>query len=288
MKKSLLLLAASSMFVSHAWPEPLKAQSIFDTIREIKNIADGMKRKQDAPKAASNSIQNESANENYILSDSDPIADDLIETSLSEMPIQKTNPETFDILGLKLGMSPREVIKISKKNKIFRRGSPSTTGTFELEATRIANRSLSKPISTTSKVIISGASGLTQNGGEISLRFYNMPSGPILGEIKYKAKLNGQTWEGFKQSLASKYGNPTVSTKGYMENEFLAWCSSSAACRPNSITYTPKGPQLTVIDFGESIEFRLESGRQLYEAEQAALKARAAEIAAQRGGGVNF
>jgi hypothetical protein len=207
------------------------------------------------------------------------LVDDPSDSALEQTAIQPRRVQTFDIMGYKLGMSPREVIRISRKVKSYRRWNSIflTTGTFELEASRRANYQLNRPVAKSSKVQISKTQGFLPDGSSMLLTFTLEPSGPKLSEIAYTTKLNGMSEEQFISAATAKYGPYDGKVLLY------AWRNGV-----RDMLRQGKEPYLFVSVDGGTVNMTLHQSSDYLNAAEAKLKARAQEIAAKEGSGVRF
>ncbi|QAY80244.1 hypothetical protein [Sphingosinicella sp. BN140058] len=199
------------------------------------------------------------------------------DTTLEQSALARGDITSFDILGYRLGMAPREVLRVSKKRGVFSYGAPITTGSFEVEATRIANRSLNRTVNRSSKVQLAGTMGQMENGSTFVFTFGLEPTGPKLSSLKYSTNRNGQTKDAIMASLVAKYGPYT-----YDRDYAVFWCKPTKHdCDYGSAHMTAQiDDQKLTISITRPKSYTTELQQQL--------EKRAAAIAAQQGGKVAF
>ncbi len=277
-----LTVAASVAVVPAAAP----AQSIFDTFKNLKNTVRqlGGAKQQDAP-AASPPADRAAAEASAPATEGAPaqpqlvpdlaFSEDQSDTQLTTTTLAKGRVQSFDILGFRLGMSPREVARVAGKRGVHRGVvGPSFSGSFELEATGIANVQLNKPIIKRSRSYLETAFGESDRGEQFIFTFTLEPGGPKLSRLNYEARLNGQTPEQVHSALIAKYGPLTDSYR---------WCSDGCG-----MLGARTAPFMTMNIFNSKLTLTLDAGQRYSDNARRVLEARAQQIAAKRGDGVRF
>lgn len=201
--------------------QPASAQSLGDTFRSLKKTGQQLANVVNGKDEEQAKLTNEPVgNDHDGLVDARLFQYDASDSSLADQTIENQQPVTFDIKGFKLGMSPREVARVSKARHIYANDFPAQrSGTFELEAARAANRSLSKPIKKSSESVWRGQTGDDDRGNHIAFKTTLLTRGPVLSHIYYTFPLEGQTKDQFVQDLISKYGEPSsISGNRYLWN----------------------------------------------------------------------
>ena len=153
-------------------------------------------------------------------------AADTTDSNLAEKPLQKGNVETFDVLGLKLGMSPRETSRIAQEKMI--KGfydKPSLMDTFEAKAVKKANSTLTTRLPVPTGQTILSDRGVTSDGGGIEVIFMQTREGPKLYNISYNTLTQGQTRDQLREAVIAKYGKPDWDM-GYQ----MFWCGGKPRC----------------------------------------------------------
>lgn len=206
------------------------------------------------------------------------LVEDASDTSLAQMAASK-RVESFEVRGLRLGMSPREVGRIAGKNGFRRRWNDGIlfTGSFDLEAARAANYKLDRPISKTSRSYLRSTQGVDHDGSELKLEFILWPTGPRLSRIEYRAKLDGTTKEQFLSALRAKYGQ---------------WDDAGLTYKWNNGATTPgernSNAEMHVILGSNAATFFLESAVNDSLAAKKKLADRAQQLAGSKGNGIRF
>jgi hypothetical protein len=267
---------------------PAEAQSIVDTFRQLKSTFKqagelaGGKPKVGAVSAMSAAPSAQTAAVGDVETDLVPasaLADDPSDSAIEQTPLMPRRVETFDVLGYKLGMSPREALRISGKKGVYRKWNSTflTSGSFEVEAARIANYQLNRPVEASSKSQVKVASGVTMDGSSIYLTFTLEPTGPKLSNIEYTAKRNGSTEEKIVADLVRKYGN--------YDTKRLVYAWRNGAKEPaqesrNASMLAGMEESTVSITLSQSSDYQIRARK--------ALEQRAQAVAAQKGGGVAF
>lgn len=278
MKQGLKIVAIAAVMSSAA---PASAQSIIDNFNSLKASLKALGKKPSLTPAASSDIdqsqQSVDAEGGTALISATVIGDDPSDTALERVALAPRQIATFDLLGFKLGMSPREVGRVASKRKVYQSRDPQLQGSFEVQATALANQSLSRPVSARSRSRPQFVYGITKDRGQVTFEFAPEASGPKLELISYTAPLNGQTKAQLQTALAAKYGAPEVSSFGK-----LYWCQGMRNCQ------SAPGDKLSVFIGETTVDMALSRSVQYHDQVQAALKARASQIAAQKGKPVAF
>lgn len=278
MKRKLQIVALATVISSAA---PANAQSIVDNFNSLKASLKALGRKPSAAPAASlnadQAQQPADADAEPALIGDSLIADDPSDTALEGVALAPRQISTFDLLGFKLGMSPREVGRVARKRKVYQSRDPQLQGSFEVQATALANERLSRSVFARSKSNPKFVYGITKDRGQVNFEFAPEASGPKLELITYTALLNGQTKSQVQAALTAKYGVPEVSALGK-----LFWCQGMRNCQSAS------GDTFSVF-FGETtVDMALSRSNQYHDQIRASLNARASQIAAQKGKPVAF
>jgi len=279
------LAAAATTTVALA--TPATGQSLGDTFNQLRSTirqlgggkARGASPTASAPTAAV-AARTDDAGDATEMVPASVVVDDPSDTALERAAILPRRVETFDVRGFKLGMSPREAGRIARRERFRRRWNSvfQTTGTFELEAARLANQKLNRPVERSSKSQLSKVQAFDPAGNEVNVEFTLEPSGPRLSRLTYNAKLDGGTPVQAGNALVKRYG---VATAGQPGPGHMSWKNSSRA-------YDLASPSLgAVIDddsimlfLDQSVDYRKEAFRRM--------EARAVELAASKGGGLRF
>lgn len=174
---------------------------------------------------------------------------DTSDTSLSSQTLRTGDVSTFDILGFKLGMAPREITRVARQvNMVRKYRRPSLINSFEALATQEANRTLSQPLPVPAGQVIVQEIGVTPDGSHMEINFYATPEGSRASSYKYSTKPNGQTRDQLRQAIIAKYGKPDWDM-GYQ----MFWCGGVPECRN-----VPKGnDRMKVYMSDDAIVFEL-------------------------------
>ena len=274
----------SAILLSVGFAQSAAAQSIFDTLRNIGSTVKQITKPQNKAPATVASQAPDSGDEAGDLISVSMLANDPNDTNLEQAAIRSGDPMSFDVLGIKLGMSPRELGRVAKKMKIKHGNAyPITSGDLEFEATRIANSTLSKKVSDSSKILWRSNHAEPSNGAYMHIETNLTPLGPQISNVQYNPRLEGQTQDEFLAALKQKYGQPTSakSTGGWRS---AIWCTRGAA----RCSFASDKPVLAVFYSDSFAEMTLSMGSDAKNAAEAALKRRASEIRAGTGRKVSF
>lgn len=140
-------------------------------------------------------------------------SDDVYETSLASEPIVPNDVRSFDVRGFKLGMSPREIRRVARREGIKAKSLPITSLDWNATVTENANQSLGvrSPIRRTQ--IWREQSGGDRFGNSIFLKAsLRREGGSELTTIDYSFKAEGQTRDEIRSALIKKYGKPCTNT----------------------------------------------------------------------------
>lgn len=205
------------------------------------------------------------------------LASDPSDTALEQIATVPRRVGSFDIRGLKLGMSPREVGRIGDRQKFRRRWNSLllTSGSFEVEAARAANLQLNRPVEEISKPQLKAVEAFDPAGNQLKLEFTLEPSGPKLSDITYTAKLNGMTKDQTVAALTTKYGPPSANGLTIQWNNKRSFSDNTS-------------PTLNVVIDGNSMTLFLRQSVAYGLAAKKRMDERAQQIAATNGGGVKF
>lgn len=266
---------------------PARAQSAVDTFRQLKATvrqlggrratgADGQSRTQPSPTPPSPAADGADG----AMVPASVTVDDASDSALAQTPLVARRVATFDVRGFKLGMSPRELGRVADRQHFRRRWNDLflTQGTFEVEATRLANFQLNRPVNRTDKAQLKSVQGSDPAGAVVTFEFTSEPSGPKLSRMVYVARLDGATRQQTIDALVAKYGTPV---KKDLSIDYMAWSDTSSPLDTSS-------PTLSAIVDGSRMTLTLTQSLDHQQAARGRLAARAREIAASRGGGVKF
>ncbi len=276
----------AAMMVATVMATPARSQTILDTMRQLRSTVrqlGGKPKTADSvptdPTAVSQGDQGLQKDDKAMVPTT-VLVDDRSDTKLAATALVPRRVATFDVRGLKLGMSPREVGSIADGQHFRRRWNSQfgTTGSFEVEATALANRQLDKAVDAGAKTELKYTQAFDPEGDELKCEFTLEPSGPKLSRIEYRAKLDGLTQAQAQAALARKYGLPT----GNLDDVMLRSWSNATKFGDGS------SPSLySAIDAG-MMSLTLSQSSDYTNAAQRRLLDRAQQIAAARGGGVRF
>lgn len=266
---------------------PADAQSLAESFRQLKDSVRQLGGRRADPVEITSANQQEGAAQKPSDAASDgtdlvpavALVEDASDTALEHVPIIRRRVESFDILGFKLAMSPREVNRIARRQGIRRQWNTiyTVTGSFELEATRLANVQLNDAITKRSRNYVRNTGGLTRDGSSILFTFTLEPAGPKLSQIDYKAKRDGMDEDQLLASMERKYGPRDAKTSD------LIWSNGAATIKAQDT-----GAKMLVIRGGTTVDMTLRASNDYVAAARRRLENRALEIAQLRGRGVKF
>ena len=223
MKLSIVIGTSLVVFSS-----PVMAQSLLDTLKSLKKSAESLVDQRGASAERSSTQNTQQTSQGGLANDF--IWPDLIEGSSGEEggrisgPLVQQNPITFDILGIKLGMSSNELNRVARQNNILANGHNSG-GDFESVARNLASVKLGHPVPVKHRSYWRDGGGRTQKGATFLFTTTLQPDGIKLSSIFYTAPLGSQTKEELIQSLEAKYGKPNF------QRGDVFWCSPRAAMK---------------------------------------------------------
>ncbi len=266
---------------------PARAQSIFDTVHQLRSTIGqlGGKRRPPAgattdPTTSAQVTPGGAASGGGGMVPSSVLVDDASDSALERAPLVQRRVATFDVRGLKLGMSPREVGRIADREGFKRRLNDTllTSGSFEVEAARMANQRLNRQVAKTSSLQLKVVQGVDAAGDRLGLEFTLEPSGPKLSRIEYNTRLDGSTRAQTIAALVRKYG-PLAPPRAAPES--ISWSNATKALDNSS-------PELIAVIDDDSMALSLTQSVDYGQAARKRLEDRAQQIAATRGGGVKF
>lgn len=271
--------------VTVATVTPASGQTIGDTFKQfrstLRQLGGAKQPKSDGTATpTTGTATTEATGDDMSMVPASVLVDDQSDTRLEGAPVAARRVETFDVRGFRLGMSPREAGRVAQRERFRRRWNSvfQTTGSFELEATRLANQKLNRPIERSSKVQLSKVQAFDAAGNEINLEFTLEPVGPRLSRLTYNAKLNGTTPAQAGAALVGRYGRPIEGQPG---TGHMSWKNSAEP-------YDPTTPRLGAVIDEDSIMLFLDQSTNYGKEAYRRIEARASEIASSRGGGVRF
>lgn len=205
---------------------------------------------------------------------------DTSDTSLSSQSLRTGDVSTFDILGFKLGMAPREITRVARKTGMVRKyRKPALTGTFEALATQEANRTLSRRLPVPAGQAIVQEVGVTPDGSHMEMVFHVTRDGSRASSYTYSTSPNGQTRDQLRQAIIAKYGKPDWDM-GYQ----MFWCGGVPECRN-----VPKSnDRMKVYMSDQVVTFNLRRGDSYHTSIEQTIKDRAKAIAAGAGAPAAF
>lgn len=275
-------ITAVALAAGLAAGSPAQAQTFLDNLKALKASVKALSGKPAATPPAAGAPQQAppSADETEgaeMLSAAD-LVDDPSDSALERVAVVPRRVATFDVLGFRLGMTPREFSRVSRRQKVYRAADPSFAGSFEVEAARLTNEKLNRPVMKRSKSNLVRAVGNARGKGQLSFDFTLEPTGPKLSKLYYALKTNGQTKAQIESALAAKYGPFDRAQDGA-----LYWCASMKGCQ-----FVEKEDRLRVWIGDNSMSMQLYRSFDYLDRAKATLVARANQIAAQAGKPVAF
>ena len=263
---------------------PVQGQSIVDTFKQLRSTVKQLGGEPKPPgqrgsEKASATGPATQADDGAMVSAA-MLVDDPSDTAIESTPLVARRVASFDIRGFRLGMSPREVGRIGDRQRFRRRWNDLllTSGTFEVEAARVANFRLNRPVEKTSKVQLKASQGIDPDGNEVKLEFTLEPTGPKLSRIEYRARLDGTTASQAFDALSRRYGPPNDRNDDGIQR---SWSNARGPVDNSS-------PSLVAIVDGGRMALTLTQSVDYEQAAKKRLDDRAQAIAAARGGGVRF
>ncbi len=263
-------------------PAAAPAQSLLQSFRNLKNSINQLSRPAKPAGAATDTAASPAPTTESATADEAAmvpaiaLTEDSSDSRLEATGLTNGRVRSFDVLGFKLGMSPREVSRIASRRGIHRGAAAAQlSGSFDLEATSLANVQLNKAVIRHSPTYLATAFGTSNRGESFIFSFTLEPTGPKLSRLVMEAKLNGQTPEQVRSALFAKYGKP---------GEDWRWCDGSCS----NVLGPPSSAHLDYNIFGSTLTLTLDAGKAYATGAQKALEARAQQIAAKHGDGVRF
>lgn len=208
---------------------PAMAESIFDSLNGLKRSVDelgSVLSAKPAPKTGADQAgvgaADEASNDN-LLGVSDE-SFDTFDTNLGDRPFDPNDVLSFEVRGFKLGMSPREVRRIARREGFKASIAPLTSADWDYRVTKAANETLSRKLADSSKRIWTGQNGTDDSGNFVSLRSSITKAGSLVTSISYEFVSEGQTRAEIQQAVIEKYGSPCLEEVGYV---YWGTCTSS-------------------------------------------------------------
>lgn len=145
----------------------------------------------------------------------------------------RRDPATFDVAGIKLGMTPEQAAAIltAAGYRPSAKSPPRYDLTFQQRVQLgVDRRNGLKPDLPKGQ----GVQGLTfehANGAQVSLFFINLAEGSRVESVMYQMPVDRLDFATFRQRIDSKYGQPTTSRS--IDD---IWCAkTSTICRENNV-----------------------------------------------------
>jgi len=178
-------------------------------------------------------------------------------TNRASTQIVKGDAATFDIGGIKLGMSPSEVERVAKMRKLklsdLNKSHPSYEQAVASKMKEMRNQYAPLVFGSTAFVRLQD-----DQGSSWGVHFNITREGPRTYMIQYETPLNGRTPAGFATSLIEKYGPPKGGPSRMSERTYYAnWCTGPrTAC-----TYSGDGTRPAYLEANmetDKLRLRLE------------------------------
>lgn len=192
---------------------PAQAQGILDSLRGLKKTAEQLEstlsgKTGQAPEAArSGQSARGDTTEDGLIGVSE-LSSDTFDTNLANQPPLPGDVTSFDIRGFKLGMSPREVRRVARKERFRATVAPTTSIGWDARVIEEANKGLSKKLRADPKSIWVGQIGADSLQNSIELRSTLTRAGSVVIKIEYRFRSESQTSEEIQAAAIKKYGQP--------------------------------------------------------------------------------
>lgn len=287
-------------------PAQSGAQTLMDSIRGLKRTAEQLTSKRARPPEQVTNASGASVDARTDdLVASEYLTVDTSDTSLEAQQTALRQVTSFDVRGLRLGMSPREINRVGRRIGARRDPEvPSTSGDFGVEATRLANQGLGRAVSDRSPLLWRGGRANLKDGGKLRIWTELEASGPKLSKLSYQTSLEGQSPAEFRQAVIAKYGQPDATNVNGGTTQML-WCSKALPANPGprrtlgettsdcdkirlAIESYVAAPFLAVSFDRDQAWFTLNRGKEYRDAVAARMTARADEIRRGTGSKAQF
>lgn len=178
------------------------------------------------------------------------------DSNLAQNPFIKGRPSTFDIGGIKLGMTPAEVLRVASAKGMRVKWHATGARSFEEEVSLEMSRLQGKSSDFKLPAHTSGL-GLSDDTGSIwDIDFYTTPTGQRVSKILYTSPMAGRTMEIIRANITQKYGLSTLSSSVTAADHIsLIWCEYNKGDRCNNW-----GSETTLTAFATNRELRLDLG----------------------------
>ncbi|MES2339710.1 MAG: hypothetical protein V4537_16580 [Pseudomonadota bacterium] len=269
-----MMLAGAALAVA----TPAAAQSLTDTLRAFRSTVGQLtgKRPATATPAAHSDPATAAADPLDAMLAGEP------DSALAAMPVRPRDASTFDVAGYKLGMSPREAVRIARARKV-RANMTLNAGTWEAQARTKANLSLSDDLKVRGRTL-SNYNGVAPDGSTSQVSFIATPQGTQVSSLYYVTPSQGQTPDAILQAMIARYGPPTRRDPIY-NGVVATWCGVDRECA-NEIHSTNDYLKATITTTDTTM-FLHRSGK-FHRAMTTALDAYAAKLAGQNAKPVAF
>jgi hypothetical protein len=161
----------------------------------------------------------------------------------------KGRPGSFEVAGVRLGMSPHDVEAVARDRKA-RFYDPSFVASYQSDvAARSATaRGAAEP---RQRRAIAFTRMRLDQGAVAEVSFAQTPQGPRVDRIDYRMPWTGYTRQSLTAALTGRYGVPRDAALNPL---YVRWIS------PGDSASNPQQPTLVVTEDGERVGFRIQDG----------------------------
>ncbi len=151
-------------------------------------------------------------------------------SNVSANALVKGDAATYDVGGIKLGMSPAEVVRVAKARRLavsdVGKSNPSFEQAVAMKMKEMRNQHAEPVFGQTSFMRLKD-----DQGSVWDVHFKVTRDGPRTYLVQYETPLNGRTPQGFASSLVEKYGLPKGGAQMAGQSYSANWCATArTAC----------------------------------------------------------
>ncbi|MBD8546020.1 hypothetical protein IFT82_04595 [Sphingomonas sp. CFBP 8760] len=182
-------------------------------------------------------------------------------SGVSDRQPSKNRPGSFEVAGVRLGMSPHDVEGVARSHKA-RFYDPSFVTSYQSDVAARSARARGAAEPRQRRAIAFTRMRLDQ-GSVAEVGFAQTPQGPRVNRIDYRMSWTGYTRQSLSAALTGRYGVPRDAALNPLH---VRWIS------PGDSASNPQQPALVVMEDGERIIFRIEEGTAAARARDAVLR----------------
>ncbi|GAA0752223.1 MULTISPECIES: hypothetical protein [Sphingomonas] len=172
---------------------------------------------------------------------------------LAGWPLTKGVPSSFDVGGVKLGMTPSEAVEVARARGLKIEGHRTDNPSFEERVVQQMDLLRGKTVPMAPSYTHTRGLYFADNSGSTwSIEFEPTPAGQEAVQIKYRSPLAGRTSQQIVNALEAKFG--PASNKSKVEPAFFSfsWCKDA-----RGMDCSLYAPETTLTAMAEANQFVL-------------------------------